>query len=103
MSSSFEIIYYPAAINDIKSILDYISTDNPSAGISFIEKINTTIGQLSQFPLLGSIPKDTILQSKNYRMLIIDNYIAFYFADENKKVVEIMRVLSSKQNYKTIL
>ena len=103
MPSNFKIIYYPAAEDDIKSILDYITIDNPSAAYDLIEKIDETISALSLFPYAGSIPNDLNLKSKNYRMLIIDSYIVFYIVSEQSTTVEIMRVLSGKQNYNNLL
>ncbi|PKM95600.1 MAG: type II toxin-antitoxin system mRNA interferase toxin, RelE/StbE family [Firmicutes bacterium HGW-Firmicutes-1] len=103
MSKSLKIVYYPAAQDDIKGILNYISMDNPSAAISLIGKIDETIGSLSMFPHAGTIPSDNNLKSKNYRMLIIDSYIAFYIINETLSSVEIMRILSGRQNYINIL
>lgn len=103
MNNSYKIIYFPAATEDIIGILDYISIDNPPAAYNLIDKIDTSIGSLSLFPYKGVIPKDFHLKSKGYRMLIIDSYIVFYFVNEPLKTIEIMRILSSKQNYKTFL
>ena len=103
MSKSFKIIYYPAATEDIIGILDYISIDNPPAAYKLIDKIYTSIESLSLFPYKGVIPKDFHLKSKGYRMLIIDSYIIFYLINDSLKIVEIMRVMSSKQSYKTFL
>lgn len=103
MSNLFKIIYYPIATEDIISILDYISIDDPPAALKLIDKINASIGSLSLFPYKGVVPKDFHLKSKGYRMLIIDSYIVFYLVNNSIQIVEIMRVISSKQNYKTFL
>lgn len=103
MSDSFKIIYYPSATEDITSILDYISIDNPPAALKLIDKINAAIGSLSLFPYKGVIPKDFYLKSKGYRMLIIDLYIVFYLINDSMQIIEIMRVISGKQNYEAFL
>ena len=103
MSNSFKIIYYPTATEDIIGILDYISIDDPPSTIKLIDKINESIGSLALFPYLGTVLRDFYLKSKGYRMLIIDSYIVFYLVIESSQVIEIMRVVSSKQNYKTFL
>ncbi len=103
MSNSFKIIYYPSATEDITSILDYISIDDPPAALRLIDKIDASIGSLSLFPYKGVVPKDFFLKSKGYRMLIIDSYIVFYLVNSPMKTVEIMRVVSGKQNYKSFL
>lgn len=103
MSNSFKIIYYPSATEDITSILDYISIDDPPAALRLIDKIDASIDSLSLFPYKGVVPKDFFLKSKGYRMLIIDSYIVFYLVNSPMKTVEIMRVVSGKQNYKSFL
>jgi len=103
MPNLYKIIYYPAAIDDVHNILNYISIDNPPAALELINKIDNTIGSLSQFPYKGVIPKDFNLKSKNYRLLIVDSYIVFYIVNDPLSIVEIMRVLSSNQNYLSIL
>lgn len=103
MSKSYRIIYYPTATEDIISILDYISIDAPSAANNLIDKINESISSLSSFPFKGTVPRDFYLKSKGYRMLIISSYIVFYLVNESSEVVEIMRVVSSRQSYRSFL
>ncbi|MCC5912560.1 MAG: type II toxin-antitoxin system RelE/ParE family toxin [Clostridiaceae bacterium] len=103
MSNSYKIVYYPTATEDITGILDYISIDDPPSAYKLIEKINTSIGSLALFPYKGMAPRDFHLKSKGYRMLIIDSYIVFYLVNDSSQLIEIMRVVSSKQNYKTFL
>ncbi|HCJ57811.1 type II toxin-antitoxin system RelE/ParE family toxin [Lutispora sp.] len=58
---------------------------------------------LSPFPYKGVVPKDFFLRSKGYRMLVIDSYIVFYLVTSLMQTIEIMRVVSGKQNYKSFL
>lgn len=103
MSKSYRIMYYPTATEDIVNILDYISIDDPSSANNLIDKINTSIGSLSLFPFKGTVPKDSHLKSKGYRMLKVGSYIVFYLVNESSEVVELMRVVSSRQDYRTFL
>jgi toxin ParE1/3/4 len=103
MPKLYKVIYYPVAMDDIINILDYISIDNPPAAVELMNKIDESIKFLSEFPYKGAIPKDFHLKSKKYRMLIIDSYIVFYIVNETLSVVQIMRVLSSRQNYSSLL
>jgi toxin ParE1/3/4 len=103
MHKPYKVIYYPVAIDDVSNILDYISKDNPPVAIELIDKIDNAIQSLSEFPYKGIIPRDFYLKSKKYRMLIIDSYIVFYIVNDSLTVIEIMRVLSSKQNYSALL
>ncbi|MDF1616508.1 type II toxin-antitoxin system RelE/ParE family toxin [Petrocella sp. FN5] len=103
MSLSFNVIYKESAMNDTYAILDYISRDNPNAAEKFIQKITDRIGNLSQFPFLGTLPNEFELRKKGYRMLLIDSYIVFYIPVQALNEVRIHRILSSKQNYSTFL
>jgi len=103
MSNNYEIIYSPSSMQDIRNILDYISIDNPPAAHILINNLNENIGNLSNFPLIGVLPRNKQLKSKKYRLLVVENYIVFYFIDDINHIVKIARVLSNKQNYKYIL
>ena len=103
MPKLFKIVYYPTAIGDVNDILSYISIDNPPAAAELINKLDYTINFLSQFPYKGVTPKDFNLKSKNYRLLIVRSYIVFYIVNAPLSTVEIMRVLSSKRSYLSIL
>lgn len=103
MLKPYKVIYYPAAIDDVNNILNYISIDNPPATIELINKIDAAISSLSEFPYKGVTPKDFHLKSKNYRMIIIDSYIVFYLLNDSLSIIEIMRILSGKQNYSFLL
>ena len=103
MSENYSIIYKESSQNDILSILDYISTDNPDAASVLIKKITDTIGNLSEFPFIGALPKEAELRIKGYRILIINSYIVFYVPVQSLKETRIHRVLSSRQNYSKFL
>ena len=103
MPDLYKVIYFPIAIEDVNNILNYISIDNPPVALELINKIDYSIRSLSRFPYKGVSPKDYHIKSKNYRMLIIDSYIVFYVVNDILSIIEIMRVLSSKQNYLSLL
>jgi toxin ParE1/3/4 len=103
MSDLYKVVYFPIAIDDVNNILNYILIDNPPVALELINKIDYAISSLSRFPYKGVSPKDYHLKSKNYRMLIIDSYIVFYVVNDILSIIEIMRVLSSKQNYLSLL
>jgi plasmid stabilization system protein ParE len=75
MSKKYQITYFPTAMNDVRSILNYISLDNPTAATKLINKIDKAIQSLATFPYKGLIPNDINLKAKKYRMLIIESYM----------------------------
>lgn len=103
MGKKYEVRYLPAAQKDLTDILNYIKHDNPNAAIKLIEEISEVISHLEDFPLMGSTPKDLRLQSLNYKMLVIDNYLVFYTIKEKDDLVEIRRILHGKRRYSFLI
>jgi len=97
MGKKYQVRYLPSAEKDFMEIIEYIRTDNPIAAMNFINQIDETISQLELFPMMGQIPKERRLQSQNYRMLIIGNYLVFYAV--KGYIVEIRRILHGKRRY----
>ena len=100
-SAGYRVEYLPVARDDLLEIFDYICRDNPTAAEEFIERIDKAISKLTNFPGLGVVPKDQRLQLLGYRMLIIDNYMAFYVVEED--VVEIRRIVHGKRRYSFLM
>jgi len=61
MKKKYRIEYLPIAEKDLLEIFEYIQNDNPSAAISFIDEIDSSISKLENFPFIGHIPKETRL------------------------------------------
>ena len=99
----FQINYLPSAKKDLENIINYIQKDDPDAALNLLNKIDKSISQLKTYPLKGKIPEDDHLQSKGYRMLVVENYIVFYIVFENKKEVEIRRIIHGKRKYTFLL
>ncbi|MTI49899.1 MAG: type II toxin-antitoxin system RelE/ParE family toxin [Firmicutes bacterium] len=97
MSKKYEIRYLPIAERDLTEIIEYIQLDDPIAAIKFLDKIDSSISKLEEFPFIGKIPKDSRLEYLSYRILIIGNYLVFYVVQEN--TVEIRRILHGKRKY----
>lgn len=101
MEKKYNIEYLPIAEQDLIEIVQYIMIDNPDAALSMASKFNSAISVLELFPLSGIVSKDIRLQSLNYRMLMIDNYLVFYVF--NNEFVEIRRILHGKRKYNFLL
>jgi len=90
-----------AAERDLTEIADFIANDNPSAVLKLVEKIEHSILQLEDFPLIGVVPNNRRLTRQGYRILIVDSYLVFYVMLNNE--IEIRRVISGKRNFKFLL
>ena len=101
MSKKYRVMYLPVAQDDLFEIFDYIHRDDPEAATEFVERIDRALSKLQTHPLLGPVPKDERLEMMGYRILVVDNYIAFYAVKGN--VVEIRRVLHGSRKYSFLL
>ena len=64
--------------------------------------METTIGKLSDYPLMGQIHPDPLLAAQGFRKLVLTNtYVAIYKIIDN--AVYIYRVVNGKTNYPRLL
>ncbi|HZK43990.1 MAG TPA: type II toxin-antitoxin system RelE/ParE family toxin [Syntrophomonadaceae bacterium] len=105
MANNYTIKMTPKAVTDLDNLYSYISEElfAPNPAMHILERIEKGIMNLKVFPFSCNYVADEFLRSKGYRKLIIDNYIAFYLVDKEKKQVIIMRVLYGKQKYENLL
>lgn len=103
VQNNYSIIYTPLSRSDFIDIFDYIAEDNISAALNLIELIEHSIDNLVEFPYLGTIPPDTQLRLKGYRLLFIDKYTVIYKPSDPMKTVTIHRVLSIYRDYIDLL
>lgn len=101
------INYIIDAEKDIDDIFEYISRNFYSENIamSTVQKIVNGIKKLANIPDMG-ISLNKKLERKinpeiEIRMLILDQYLVFYFEDNCE--IFIMRVLNARQNYMKFL
>ena len=89
------------AFSDIEGIYNYISENlcaNPSA-INIVNQIEEAIFSLETFPNRGSIRRTGRYANKNYRQLIVANYVIVYKVIEESKKVIIMTVKYARSNF----
>ncbi len=79
-----KIIYMKSAETDLTKIFEYISLDNPEAALQLLDKFDQKIANLSSFPFIGVVPSDSLLQTLNYRILVVDNYLIFYVYEKTE-------------------
>ena len=103
MSKKYNVNYLPVAQKNLLEIIEYIQEDNPNAALNFLDQIDETISKLEDFPYMGATPKDSLLQYKGYRVLVIQSYLVFYVVKENILEVEIRRIIHGKRKYDFLL
>ena len=99
--SKYKIAILQIAREDIGEIFFYIAEDSPTAALAMTDKIIDKIDKLAEHPHIGKIVPDGELAKQDYRMLIIDCYIAFYKLINDEVVV--YRVLHGMRDYPDLL
>ncbi len=96
-----EVELLPAAYADLDEIFDYILLDNPHAAAKMLDDIMQALRRLEDFPLSGAPFPDHSLKEFNFRMVVVEPYLAFYRFIDNK--VYVYRVLHGTRNYLNLL
>lgn len=95
-----ETIITVRAKSDLKAIFDYIAADNKEEAVKFLDKLNSAIKKLSNYPDMGIYPKHKTLQAKGYRFIVVDPYLIFYRLG---KIVYISAVIHGARSYIKLL
>ena len=89
--------YTSVAHQDLVEILDYIATDNPSAALSVIEKIEAKCLLIADSPITGEIqPK----LGDGVRASTVGRYVIFHRQANDR--VEILRIIPGDRNIKRL-
>jgi plasmid stabilization system protein ParE len=100
---NYRIKILQIAQDDMKSIIAYIRLDDPDAAMRMVEKITSAIGNLTDYPLMGAVPRDKKIAEQGYRMIIVEPCLIFYIVITEDKTVEIHRVIHGMRDYSNIV
>lgn len=101
----YKLEYLPAARQDMIDIVQYIGRElnNPAAAEHLaVELIRAGDGILT-FPYANPAYIPVRPLKHEYRKLLIQNYLMFYWVDEEKKLVTVARVIYAKRDHKRML
>lgn len=93
------------AERDIMRAADYIEFNlkNPTAADHLLDTITEQINSLADMPQKFHLADDPVLASLGIRFVLVNNYLAFYTIDEEKRMVIVVRFLFQKSNWNAIL
>ena len=97
----YELEYLPSAVKDMVDIVTYISKtlDNPMAAQRLSEEFVTEAENLRNFPYSLPVYNPIRPLKREYRKIIVKNYIMFYWVSEQEKRITIARVMYGKSDY----
>lgn len=96
----YKVVVRSKAAREIEAIYKYIATEKqaPENAKGQADRIKTAILSLESFPQSHQRRTTGIYAGKDYRQLIIDNYIAIFRIDEQHKTVYVVTVLYQGRN-----
>lgn len=92
----YEVILSPKALEDLESVVSYISQDNPEAALKFGKKLLREVALLEISPNIGmKVPE---FEDEHIRQLIKKPYRIIYRVEEDKKKISISRFWHSSRD-----
>lgn len=101
----YTIEYLPIARRDMVDIAKYIGVklSNLEAAERLADKMIEAAEKLTDMPYKCPVYIPVKPLRHEYRKLIVQSYIMFYWVDEDKKFVTIARVVYSGRDYENLL
>jgi len=102
---TYKILRTDKAEEQLREIIFYIADDscNVDIALEYMEKIETAINRLEEFPELGSIPRYSILKKQGYRVVIVERHFVFYKINEVDKLVIIYVIVDGRREYRNLI
>lgn len=99
MGQRHKIRYTPVAMDDMDEMFSFISVDHVTGADTMLEKLDSQISMLAEFPNLGSVlsEDDYPLAQRGYRFIVVQPYLVFYRVIEQKVVIH--RILHGRRAY----
>lgn len=101
----YKLEYLPVAQKDMLEIVRYISKalNNSDAADRLATELIEAAESVLPFPYASPVYTPVRPLKHEYRKQFVQNYIMFYWVDEEKKRVTIARVVYAKRDYKQLL
>lgn len=101
----YKLEFLPSAQQDMVEIVRYISKElhNPIAADRLATKLLEAAERAAAFPYAAQIYNPIRPLKREYRKLVIKNYLMFYWVDEQKQIVTIAYVTYAKRDYERLL
>ncbi len=101
----YKILRTDKAEEQLREIIFYIADDSGDVDIAlgYLDKIETAINRLQEFPESGSIPRYSILKKQGYRVIIVERHLVFYKFIEEEKTVIIYAIVDGRREYRNLI
>lgn len=101
----YRLEYLPVARQDMIEIVRYISEElqNPMAADQLATELIEAGDSIPGFPYANPAYMPIRPLRHEYRKLLVQNYLMFYWVDEGKQLVTVARVVYAKRDYERLL
>lgn len=101
----YKILRTDKAQEQLREFIFYIADDSGDIDIAleYLDKIETAINRLQEFPESGSIPRYSILKKQGYRVIIVERHLVFYKVNEVEQTVTIYAIVDGRREYRNLL
>ena len=99
--NKFKIIVTPTAYREINKIYEYIlyELDSRNAAKKLMEEIENKVQSLKYSPKIHSVISKVDELKRQYRRIVVKNYIILYTIDEEKREVFISHIYFGGRDY----
>ena len=100
----YDLEYLPTAQRDMVDIVGYISRElhNPAAQQLAVELIEVA-EQLREFPYAAPAYIPLRPLQREYRKLLVRNYLMFYWVEEQQQQITVARVVYARRDHGALL
>jgi toxin ParE1/3/4 len=101
----FKILRTDKAEEQLREIIFYIADDSGDINIAltYLDKIESAIKRLQEFPESGSIPRYSILKKQGYRVVIAERHLVFYKIYDKEKTIIIYAIVDGRREYRNLI
>lgn len=98
---AYKLIITKSAQAELEKIADYISESlcNPVAALDFLKQVEKCYNTLSDNPLIYQVCDSIGTKYKEYRKVVINNYILIYRVDTDTNIVYILHFFYGRRDY----
>ena len=102
---SYTVIYSPEALDDLRAIYSYIAYEKlaPENAGGQVNRIRKAVRGLDLFPEGHTLVEWEPWASMGMRLLPVDNYNVYYYVDNNRPSVEIVRIFYAGRDVEHII
>ena len=91
----YEVLLTKKAADDLRGIFEYIAYDLLSleTAISQVERLEQNMISLEYFPERNRMYEREPWNSRELRVMVVDNYLVLYFVDKDIHAVNVIRIM----------